>query len=804
MRSCRQRRSIARLLGLLLLIQLFPAISRAEYSPTLMIGEVNWAGSSRSSADEWMEIWNVSDEPIALNGYRLIGAGGMNDLVFSDGHIILPHQSFLIANYAASDTKSSLEAVPNIVTSTLSLPNDRLTLELRAPDGALVDQVGSNAAPVAGSTTPQKSSMIRVSGQRATGAVDEWESATSSVGMDMDVDDLGTPGWCDHCMLSQLLPTSMSIEPTMTDTIMETTSTADIPYTTSTIDASLPNASHIPTVEQLIIATTTEAVASSTTVITSEDTIMATTTKQDPLSDRTTTSDATSSTATSITATSSVLFTSSASEAFSLATPFTPRLNEVMAAPVESSEWIELMGVERDDLSRLEGWTIEDAIGTIFRFTSTTIRDLTLAAPYLQIILPGRHLNNAGDYVGLRNPNQIIVDHTTYPRISSDESWIRLPDASEMWRITRRITPANENVLFTGTVIEPYVVSNTPSMPVQSMASISTMITNEKTTNASALRIIPTYAPPHLTKPAVTRMRTEHAATSISPISPTSTMPVVIQHVSGSSPVRAVAARSLSPSPAPRVSTPLKPMPTSSKSNAADTARARLIGTVASVAGLLGKNQFVLLADDGRGLLVKGNGQQTTPPYQQRIAVMGALVANDEGIALTMAKRDRWTPVISRAGTSIPSRNVRLLAPSTEDAWSLMEVTGTVREIRKPYVIIETEDLSIGIHVRPAIRYRIERLQTGDLIQVRGLLEPGTEEPRILPRNADEIRLLERAPVQTAQHRPFDSLPPWTPFGAAGLTIALTQGIRRMKKIQKQRHLKKVLEQAESHLTSST
>ncbi len=243
-------------------------------------------------------------------------------------------------------------------------------------------------------------------------------------------------------------------------------------------------------------------------------------------------------------------------------------------------------------------------------------------------------------------------------------------------------------------------------------------------------------------------------------------------------------------------------MPTSSKSSVVETIRTRLVGTVATIAGLLGKNQFVLLADDGRGLLVKGNGQQITPPYQQRVVVTGALVVNDEGTALTMAKRDRWTPVTN---TDVPTslRNVSMLAPSAEDAWSLVEVTGTVREIRKPYAIVETQDTSVGIHIRPVIRYRIERLQAGDIIQVRGLLEPSTEDPRVLPRDADEIRLLQRNSIQNAQQRTQNSLPPWTPFGAAGLTIALTQGVRRLKKIQQQRKLQKILERTENQLTSS-
>jgi hypothetical protein len=44
------------------------------------------------------------------------------------------------------------------------------------------------------------------------------------------------------------------------------------------------------------------------------------------------------------------------------------------------------------------------------------------------------------------------------------------------------------------------------------------------------------------------------------------------------------------------------------------------------------------------------------------------------------------------------------------------------------------------------------------------------------------------------------SLPPWTPIGAAGATVALAQGAKRIQKIREQRRLASLLKQASHEL----
>jgi hypothetical protein len=169
----------------------FHAPTAVHAVQTPIIGEVMWAGSSLSSADEWLELWNNSDEPLVLTGYILRGASP-SDITFNETHIIPAHGAFLVANYAHDDEKSISATSVQIVTTAISLSNSALKIELLTSDGTLIDSAGDGSAPPAGSSLPNKISMIRT-------ADNLWQSATSSINLDPGINDLATPGFCDAC-----------------------------------------------------------------------------------------------------------------------------------------------------------------------------------------------------------------------------------------------------------------------------------------------------------------------------------------------------------------------------------------------------------------------------------------------------------------------------------------------------------------------------------------------------------------------------------------------------------------------------
>ena len=227
--------------------------------------------------------------------------------------------------------------------------------------------------------------------------------------------------------------------------------------------------------------------------------------------------------------------------------------------------------------------------------------------------------------------------------------------------------------------------------------------------------------------------------------------------------------------------------------------RVRLVGTVGTIPGLLSSKQFVIQTEDGRGLLISGNNRQLSPPYGSLVELTGTLRIQDQGVSLSMLTTDRWR--LPKKEGETHTRSVELLAPSMEDQWSLVNVTGTVKDANKTSFTLEADGIELNIIVKPLIQYRAERLKKGDLVSVKGLLDHRTEQIKIVPRAASEITLVQHPTVQQAQlplASATSTLPPWMPIGAAGMTIAGVQGFKKIRKVREEKRLKAALEVAGS------
>ncbi len=225
--------------------------------------------------------------------------------------------------------------------------------------------------------------------------------------------------------------------------------------------------------------------------------------------------------------------------------------------------------------------------------------------------------------------------------------------------------------------------------------------------------------------------------------------------------------------------------------------RVELHGTVGSIPGLLAKHTFVIHAQNGRGLLIKGNGKQPSPAFGASIVVTGLLTRNDDGLLLKMEAADRWE---TRASLDpVQAATPDLFQPGMEDAYSFVDVTGIVREVKRGSVAIDAGDIPLTVVVKPILRYRAERIKPGDTIRIRGLLHPSmTDDPRILPRSIEEITIVRSATVVAATKN-TQPLPGWTPIGVAGATLAASHGFRKLRALHEQRRATQLLAQ----LTSS-
>jgi hypothetical protein len=180
-----------RLLAVLSLAAL-PFAARA--APLPVISEIAWAGSSLSTADEWFEIANAGDEAVDLSGWSVVGASA-EPIVIPDGTSLAPGATYLVANYAADDPKTSLAAIPDLVTTAVALSNSSLHLRLLDAGGATVDEAGvEGAAPHAGTTGAIKASMSRRDAHAPGGDAAAWETSSASSGFDEGAAELGTPG----------------------------------------------------------------------------------------------------------------------------------------------------------------------------------------------------------------------------------------------------------------------------------------------------------------------------------------------------------------------------------------------------------------------------------------------------------------------------------------------------------------------------------------------------------------------------------------------------------------------------------
>ena len=174
------------------------AVVSAQPGP-VVISELMWPGSTASTADEWIELYNPSDATVDIAGWTLTYRSGSEDKVMFvlEAAAIPPKQTFLIANYAADHKKSLLAVEPQRVDAAVSLPNTKLLLHLYDGDpqaGQLVDVADDGrGAPFAGDSA-SKSAMVRIAFDQPGDQPESWATATQQSGWDAGARELGTPG----------------------------------------------------------------------------------------------------------------------------------------------------------------------------------------------------------------------------------------------------------------------------------------------------------------------------------------------------------------------------------------------------------------------------------------------------------------------------------------------------------------------------------------------------------------------------------------------------------------------------------
>lgn len=126
-----------------------------EALPRVILNEIAWSGTQFSSSDEWIELYNPTDAPIDLAGWRLAAADGTPDMALWG---IIPARGYFLLE--RTDDQSVLDVPADLIFS-LGLSNEGEHL-LLWNGGVLVDSVDASGGWPAGSAAPDYRSMERI------------------------------------------------------------------------------------------------------------------------------------------------------------------------------------------------------------------------------------------------------------------------------------------------------------------------------------------------------------------------------------------------------------------------------------------------------------------------------------------------------------------------------------------------------------------------------------------------------------------------------------------------------------------
>lgn len=781
-----------------------------EIPPTIFIEEVAWSGSSASIADEWIELANGGPATTTIGGWSLRGAATQPIFLPLDAEIP-PGGTYRIANYAETDEKSALAVNVQLTTTTIALSNSTFAIELFDANALSVDRAGDGQSPPAGSSSPH-ATMIR----SATSSGDlaaSWMSATSSVGFKNAISDVGAPGTCAICFLGDAPPSdpiapSDPTETTPSETIA--TSTQPVPVTptppviTTFPPASSPPSAPPPPLHISLNEAMSNPAAGPEWVELKISEINATATDRalelwDKSSRFITIPARTPLTSPGyliLTLTSARL--NNGGDDLSLRDPsgatleltVIPALEDGVAwAKADSGAWKETELLTPGNANQFSEPRIVQ--------TPPASQTTHIVAPSVSTTVTSAHQTTSTAATPLGPPLTILLNEAM-SNPDGGKEWVELRIAETEAAIVDR---AYE--LWDGSGRVATIPGGTPvTAPGYLLVTLTTARLNNGG-DALSLRepggdiTLDAIDVPSLAK-GISWARdetdewtdTDHPTPGAPNVATMSEGAQSSGNTEGENEPSSGTSTTKTNAKTDSLTEYENDMPKESVVGA----RVRLVGTVGSVPRLLGATHaFILLGEDGRAAIVYLPKHLNTPIFGSTVRAMGTLTATERQLELRMKTSDVWMTI----ATSTPPqpRAVDFLAPGTEDAWSLVAASGTVKTVGTTSFVMDVDSVDVTVSVPAAAGYRTQRLTPGDAVRIIGILDPRKETATVIVRTPDDIELTAHAPdtvkpvdVSSDGKKP-GGLPDWTPFGAAAGAVAATGGLQRVRAILKRRKL---------------
>jgi len=118
-------------------------ISVGEITPNIIINEVMWSGTSQSIDDQWIELYNTTNQDINISRWRVYNSRDLTKpaIMLPANSVIEANSYFLISNYSNESKNSLLNVEVDVVNGSMYLlPENNGNLVLRDIEGNVIDQ----------------------------------------------------------------------------------------------------------------------------------------------------------------------------------------------------------------------------------------------------------------------------------------------------------------------------------------------------------------------------------------------------------------------------------------------------------------------------------------------------------------------------------------------------------------------------------------------------------------------------------------------------------------------------------------